>query len=64
MKNIRFNSKKKREDGNGLVRSISNLKWEFKKFFSETPNIIGIIGMFIFLNIINYNLSSMTEVKI
>ena len=55
---IKFNTKKRKLIVTKSRKGLSNLKWEFKKFLSESPHIIGIIGMFIFINIINYNLGS------
>lgn len=53
---IKFVPSKKKLVLKKVEKDLSNLKWELKKFLSEFSNIIGIIGMLIFINIINYNL--------
>ncbi|HGH0790718.1 TPA: hypothetical protein ACJHHY_002442, partial [Staphylococcus pseudintermedius] len=54
----KFNVKKRKKPTKATVNEISILKWEFKKFFIEKTNVIGIISMFLFLNILNYNIES------
>ncbi|MCE5516486.1 hypothetical protein JL837_07195 [Staphylococcus pseudintermedius] len=55
---IKLNVKKRKKPTKATVNEISILKWEFKKFFIEKTNVIGIISMFLFLNILNYNIES------